>query len=209
MDPVSSGLWHGTSVFMSAHKYYIWMFESAIIGIATKEGPSMYPPIFDPCNISLPYWDWERDFDDNVYDKDCPGKHSSMWSNGLFGEVTNTQQYYVTGATFSMWELVYPVSSNPYHPLGSKEPNYNKRLKRWLNCTSSDTSLTVGPAQLMHIIATNSRHRDFSNKFSGGAHRAIHQFLGFSMATMQSPDDPLFFLHHCNIDIISSLGRLS
>jgi len=31
-------------------------------------------------------------------------------------------------------------------------------------------------------------------------HGLPHMFVGYSMATMSSPDDPFFWLHHCNID---------
>jgi len=31
-------------------------------------------------------------------------------------------------------------------------------------------------------------------------HGLPHMFVGYSMATMWSPDDPIFWLHHCNLD---------
>jgi len=31
-------------------------------------------------------------------------------------------------------------------------------------------------------------------------HGMPHMYIGYSMATMNSPDDPIFWLHHCNID---------
>jgi hypothetical protein len=176
------------------------MFESAIISIGLTEGPGMYPPITDACSMALPYWDWERDFDDNPNDMDCPVRHSTIWSNNLFGESQMKSPYYVNTGSFASWNLVYPVSSNPDHVTTQTEPNYNTSLKRWLNCTSNDAVLTTGPAQLMYSIASYTSFKDISKALSGGPHRAIHSYVGFSMVTMMSPDDPLFFLHHGNID---------
>jgi hypothetical protein len=40
-----------------------------------------------------------------------------------------------------------------------------------------------------------------------GPHSVTHGYLGFSMATMSSPDEPLFFLHHCFIDRLYHLWQ--
>jgi len=36
----------------------------------------------------------------------------------------------------------------------------------------------------------------------GGAHNVVHMFVGGSMGPLTSPNDPVFFLHHCNVDRI-------
>ena len=33
-------------------------------------------------------------------------------------------------------------------------------------------------------------------------HNIVHRFIGGDMGTAASPNDPVFFLHHCNIDRI-------
>lgn len=45
----------------------------------------------------------------------------------------------------------------------------------------------------------------FSNNLQGAPHAVVHNFIGQNMATYFSPDDPLFMLHHCNIDRIWAL----
>ncbi|GKY93557.1 hypothetical protein MPSEU_000323100 [Mayamaea pseudoterrestris] len=45
----------------------------------------------------------------------------------------------------------------------------------------------------------------FSNNLQGGPHGSVHNWIGYNMATMASPDDPLFMLHHANVDRIWAL----
>ncbi len=33
-------------------------------------------------------------------------------------------------------------------------------------------------------------------------HNIVHRFIGGDMGTAATPNDPVFFLHHCNIDRI-------
>jgi tyrosinase len=46
--------------------------------------------------------------------------------------------------------------------------------------------------------------RGMSNAYEptleGGPHDPVHNIIGGAMATMQSPNDPIFWLHHANID---------
>jgi len=53
---------------------------------------------------------------------------------------------------------------------------------------------------MMNMVANFTHYTDFEPNLENGIHGLIHMFVGFSMTVMISPDDPLFFLHHCNID---------
>ena len=53
----------------------------------------------------------------------------------------------------------------------------------------------------------NTTTRSFRNRqegfFKGPAlHNVIHRWVGGDMRTGTSPNDPIFFLHHCNVDRI-------
>jgi hypothetical protein len=52
----------------------------------------------------------------------------------------------------------------------------------------------------MNSIVGYPTYAYFSSWVEGGGHGIPHMFCGFSMSQMFSPDDPLFFLHHCNVD---------
>jgi tyrosinase len=54
-------------------------------------------------------------------------------------------------------------------------------------------------------VATVSREPDFHSfaySLEGGPHGAIHAALGGEMAPSTSPNEPLFFLHHPQIDAL-------
>jgi hypothetical protein len=52
----------------------------------------------------------------------------------------------------------------------------------------------------MNEIVTRPTFYSFAYWLEAGGHGTPHLFCGFSMSQMFSPDDPLFFLHHCNVD---------
>jgi len=52
----------------------------------------------------------------------------------------------------------------------------------------------------MTQICSNKGFFSQLNWSHGSGHSCTHLFLGFSMKTQSSPDEPLFFLHHCNVD---------
>ena len=44
----------------------------------------------------------------------------------------------------------------------------------------------------------------WSTSIVGYMHNSVHAYIGGSMVTDYSPNDPLFFLHHCFIDFLWS-----
>jgi len=58
----------------------------------------------------------------------------------------------------------------------------------------------LDPSQIMQTVYTKKKYQDFCPWICSNAHQGIHTFFAFSMATMYSPDDPFFWLHHCNVD---------
>jgi tyrosinase len=48
--------------------------------------------------------------------------------------------------------------------------------------------------------ANSSTNGSFRNRLEGVIHNPGHMWVGGSMMAMSSPNDPVFWLHHCNID---------
>jgi hypothetical protein len=55
------------------------------------------------------------------------------------------------------------------------------------------------PEQLQAILQ-NSRFNDFARRLEGPPHALVHNEIGGDLSTMYSPNDPIFYLHHCFID---------
>jgi tyrosinase len=202
----TAAAWHGTSFFLPAHKWYLWVYESACILTAYKHMTALGITQNQACNIAVPYWDWTLDFDSNSNDNICPvltENNSGIWNSNAFGTATvQYPSYYVRDgiAAQSGWVTVAKTSNSWQNPTSSQYPFYDNHLKRELYCGPDGYNLNVGPSQAMNMIVTNKQFLNFATWLETTMHGIIHMFCGFSMSQMVSPDDPLFFLHHCNVD---------
>eukprot|EP00755_Sulcionema_specki_P003907 Sspe_Gene.28783::Locus_13226_Transcript_1_2_Confidence_0.800_Length_1535::g.28783::m.28783 len=61
----------------------------------------------------------------------------------------------------------------------------------------------TGESQLVNLITSEPRYGatgGFRERLEGGPHGSPHVFVGGIMSTFLSPEDPVFFLHHANVD---------
>jgi tyrosinase len=66
--------------------------------------------------------------------------------------------------------------------------------------TSVYSALDLTPFQSSTVNFQRGTVNSFEERFETRPHNPVHNLIGGSMATMQSPLDPIFFLHHCNVD---------
>jgi len=76
---------------------------------------------------------------------------------------------------------------------------YDSGLKRLLD----PKEIRLDATQVMSAILSYPTWGQWLPWIHGAGHSCIHLFLGFSMKTQSSPDEPLFFMHHCNVDRLS------
>ena len=126
--------------------------------------------------VTLPYWDWEADIP----------LQTCVWKTKTFGP-TNP-----TGTTDSATSCVDKGVSAGWT---TSQPG-NPCLKRYSQIFGGGPygAANVG-MQVVHADYTS-----FSTGYESGAHRSVHTYVGETMTTDYSPADPLFFLHHANID---------
>lgn len=55
--------------------------------------------------------------------------------------------------------------------------------------------------------SATQRGRSTEGQLESGPHNYVHGFIGGDMATFQSPRDPIFWLHHANIDRLWTVRR--
>jgi len=164
-------------------------------------------PVIDTsrcCSVALPYWDWELEFDTNKQDTYVPLSNSALWDPPeLLGDGTSEPgTYYVDSGYFrgTDWLTTYKTSSSitGYQNPG---PNYDNQLKRLMNATH----LSLNEESLIRSISTTPNFKEFMIYIHGTAHNLAHNCFHFSMKTASSPDDPLFFFHHANVDRIAAI----
>ncbi len=140
----------------------------------------------DP-NFALPYWDW------TVQPRLPPAFTSPAMGNGRRNPLFDNTRQARPNSTLRTSAVGPAVISRlmgeaQFENFGSTRPTgQNSTDARWLRAAGRTTAL------------------------EGGPHNTTHVFVGGDMSDMISPRDPIFWLHHCNIDRLwaqwNALGR--
>jgi len=148
--------------------------------------------------MTLPYYAWEEDADLNTKDTIVPFKSSSLLDTKSWGSYHQCSE--VTDGVFSSpdWICTANTSIDNTNFQSSKAAGWNNRLKRYFDTTQAN--LQYGPAQIAQSIIDYPNFFDFAKWCENGPHSSVHLLFGYSMKSMNSPDEPTFWLHHCNID---------
>lgn len=167
---------HGGPAFLPWHREYLRRFERAL-----QE--------FDP-SVSLPYWDWtvDRTPTASIWGPDFMGGNGT----GSAREVTTGPFAFSTGE----WTLAVldPGDTNPFltRAFGAMGALPTQQ--------AVDAAKSVVPYDSPPWNASSSVNTSFRNRLEGVIHNPGHMWVGGSMMAMSSPNDPVFWLHHCNID---------
>lgn len=166
---------HGGPGFLPWHREYLRRYEEALAAV-------------DP-TVSLPYWNWGLGSDaENVglFQDDRIGPRGGIVNSGYFAEAATTQN--------PLGWTIHP----DLRPLGSA-------LSR--SGTADVNSLPPGTdvSEALEMIAFSS-FRPALESGSGlsfghsSMHNGVHGWVSGDMGFMTSPNDPIFFMHHAQID---------
>ncbi|QIW97365.1 hypothetical protein AMS68_002883 [Peltaster fructicola] len=203
---------HMTADFWAWHRYFIWNLEQDL----HKCG----------YNGTLPYWDWQMDAEAPQDSELFNGDQYSMGSNGDYianrtdtwvwpQEVTfppGTGGGCVSKGPFSNYTVNLGPLDNPYG--GNVVSNYqhnprclvrdlNPWFSRQYNTYTNITNLIMNHNNIVDFQAEAQGY--FSRADPFGMHGGGHWMAGGNSTLMDfhsSPGDPLFFLHHAQVDRI-------
>jgi len=156
------------------------------------------------CKIVLFYWDWVMDYDPNSYDEDYPMYRSAVWGDEMGTPPSDWIANYYDGAYVNgafnkkAYNTTFPCSTDFNDPSSAFGDYYDNGLKRLYD--GVDFPFQNGPTEMISAITTKPKFKEWSLYVEGGPHAAPHMTMYFNMGQMTSPDDPLFWLHHCCID---------
>ncbi|MDH6579303.1 tyrosinase family protein [Kitasatospora sp. MAP5-34] len=167
---------HRSPSFLPWHRRFLLQFEQALQAI-------------DP-TVSLPYWDWTAD----------QTSSSSLWGDDfLGGDGQSSDSQVTTGAfAFSGGNWTLNVSSD--------NRNFLRRAlgAGVASLPSKDDVNSVLAISTYDAAPWNSASEGFRNNLEGwrgvNLHNRVHVWVGGDMLTGMSPNDPVFWLHHCFID---------
>ena len=168
---------HSGPAFLPWHRYFLLTFERFI------------QKALDDADFRVPYWDW-------CADAELPNPSTSpIWSAENLGQFI--------GPAWTVRLAMNPVS-------GDIE-RVNRPLERELGAAGALPTRTVVRAVVSEqtaydITPFNSSSpggfRNFLEGWIGAAriHNNVHVWVGGDMGLSSSPNDPTFFLHHCQVD---------
>ena len=172
-------------------RWFIWNFEKLLQDTTGK------------C-IYIPYWDWERDAE---WEHDADVMHWATF--GGWGD-SDGSGCATSGITH-------------YHEPFLNSPGVNNGREGCVTREFRNGFSFSGEAQVLATISNYDQYSDttgnrnprprpgttngFRHEIENGPHRLIHVIIGGHMRTNYSPADPLFYLHHSNVDRIWSMWQ--
>lgn len=136
--------------------------------------------------FGLPYWDWAADA---ALTNPTQGL---VWGAGLMGGQGNP----VTTGPFAAGSWTLWPSGNLVRAFAVSAPTLP---------TNADVAGALAVTPYDASLWNTGSNPSFRNKLEGWIsgpqlHNRVHVWVGGSMLPMTSPNDPVFFLHHCNVD---------
>jgi tyrosinase len=188
---------HRGSIFLPWHRVMLMLFESNLQRILNDD------------TFGLPYWDWAADGDKTP----AKQKQSKVWAPNCMGGAGT------------------PVTTGPFRFKSSDPTSFRVRIEadafgqlRSVNrglersfATSGATTLptTEHVDEALQLTPYDDAQWDadadgFRNRVEGWSgpngepwlHNRVHVWVGGDMLPGTSPNDPVFFLNHCNEDRI-------
>ena len=207
---------HQSSAFLTWHRYYLLIVETELRRVAEKMGIT---------DFTLPYWDWQLDnttiFHENFFGTPLYSKRRTDVSGTLFDNDWPTvcdlhyREYDWQGC-----DIVRKLCNV------NEDRAQNRRLQRGFRTGSDEDPFLPDESSIVMALAANNNNGQlgFRNRLEGfvdlcpgnnpqcikylddggthnNLHNAVHIFLGGHMRIVPSAsNDPIFFLHHANID---------
>jgi len=186
---------HSGPVFLPWHRWYLLVLEfemRRVLGLGQDE-------------YGLPYWDWATDGDTLSPEQQI--NSAPLWSHvGGNGQLTDREV--VTGP-FAYSTFPINVEQSPNVTLRATDRglqrNFGGRNVTLPNSQQTDIALQ---STIYDEPNYNTTSDGFRNRVEGwydivgrlGTHNRVHVWIGGDMSPGTSPNDPLFFLNHCNVD---------
>jgi tyrosinase len=199
---------HQGPAFFPWHRQFILSFERDLQKI-------------DP-TVNLPYWDWTYH-----RSKNPAFSRGSLWRTDMMGrsDTTSPPDYIVTDGPFGQaagWKVtLHPAPPDPsaipesagdflQRALGNSFPILPtlRDVSESMNVADYDAPNWNGPGP--NGVPATSSFRNWEEGWVDlpdgstppNTHNRVHVWMGGAMLPMTSPNDPVFFLHHCNVDRI-------
>ena len=173
-----SNFWaHRRPAFLPWHREYLRRYEQALQDI--------------DASVTLPYWDWTVD----------NSAAASIWNANFMGGNGSGAQSQVTTGAFAGSTGDWPIT------LGGGPAFLQREFGVGASALPTPQQVSDCLDEVPYDVApwNTSSASVFRNRLegwigAGSIHNRVHLWVGGSMLPDSSPNDPVFFLHHCNVD---------
>jgi len=178
---------HRSPWFLPWHREFLLRFERELRKVDNR--------------VSLPYWDWLND----------RAKSSPLWHSDFMGGTGQGPKDHVADGPFAYdsgdWRL--NVQSD-----GVRDPALRRALgrdgrlptKAQIRGVIKRTPYDTAPWDDMERSGMGD---GFRPRLEHIVHDPVHGWVGGTMELATSPNDPVFFLHHANVDRLWAVWRLA
>jgi len=182
---------HTNSSFLPWHRELLYQFEKDLQAI-------------DP-TVMIPYWDWTRE--QAAGDPGFPFRHDFIGVDG-----TDAQSDRVMREPGAPSPYPYPFDPQTWDIIMTDDTTWPDFLLRAFGEESDAPNL---PENDSVVVGVGSTFRNVLAATSYGSlrfrsedhHNLVHRWVGGNMLGMTSPNDPVFFMHHAQIDRAWSLWQ--
>jgi tyrosinase len=189
MSPPQPGWAHQSCVFPAWHRALLVEFEKELQSIDQS--------------VTIPYWDWTQD----------TSPTSSPWTSDFLGGNGAGTDGQVTDGPFAGPAGKWPirVKDDPSDPGFLRRQMAVDPSAKELPSPSDQTDvLAMVPYDTTPwedgLRANNpDAWQGFRPHLEVDLHNLVHRWVGGNMVDMTSPNDPVFWLHHCNCDRLWSV----
>ncbi len=173
---------HAGPVFGPWHRFLLIVFENQIRRVLNED------------DFRLPYWDWAADA--------ASPAGSPLWGPDVLGGSGNPVRSgpFRDGSGFNI-RLTQDGNSDDWMDV-------DRPLRRGFNIfgttvpSATEVTNSINSFPFYERQPYNNDVSSFRWDLEIPLHSTVHRFVGGDMMTTTSPNDPVFFLHHCNIDRI-------
>ncbi|KLU90675.1 hypothetical protein MAPG_10527 [Magnaporthiopsis poae ATCC 64411] len=170
---------HYVAQFLPWHRYFVLLYENQVRKCGYT-GP-------------MPFWDWTLDVADvprsPIFDPVKGFGGNGRVSGRLESRELNNC---VKDGPFKDMQVHYVGTNYNPHCLSR---NFNNGYQ-W----PGDMMSSAYSPEAVAKVDKLSNYNDFRIQLESGPHSAIHASIGGDMSPSSSPNDPLFFMHHAQID---------
>ncbi|KAK7952804.1 uncharacterized protein PG986_008532 [Apiospora aurea] len=188
---------HYAAAFLPWHRMYVHLFEKALREMCSYAGPFVYWDwTLDSANLSLsPVWDPVTGFGGNgkaiPLSRDDDGDVRYCVKDGPFADTTRPWKALSSGHTHDVTMEPHCLSRRFTEPGDELLPTVHR---------------LISPERVEKTLSQPDYAAFFAD-FEEGPHNAIPQFIKGDFLTFTAPNDPVFWLHHTQVDRLWALWQ--